>query len=1690
MKRMAVLIAVMLALASPVRTPLAAVADDVVFGPKTLKIPWWHVHVSSHGFRCNEPGEGVLTIRKRSSNRTLQNGYLLVGRDWIGLRSLFRGAETEMVRTIRLKRRNRLYVLFVGRPGARLEVSVRKKSSSPPPSVSFDVSPDTIVQGEEAVLNWQVENADTVTIDNGVGAVAAQGSTTVSPQDDTVYTLTATGPGGSVSQSVFLAVTLPPPVISLAADPSTIRVGESASLNWETQYAETCEILPEVGTVAAEGSVQVTPSQTTTYRLEAANTDASSTAEAVVTVLHPPSVEINASPLFIFRGETATLSWTVTQADTVSIAPEIGEVAVSGEVDVSPQEKADYIFTATGPWGSVQETVRVSVIEPPADVLLGRLPDEQAGAGGMAGQSVRLLNGNALHSRMDAQFASPHGLGLTFAAHYNSRAAFAGELGFGWSHTYSAQMDSAHVIAGRTVVRIIDETGRAVYFLADGDGGFLPLFEEKSRLACEGDGYAWHRRNGLRYGFSSSGMLAWIDDAVGNRLTVSRDAQGRPAAVADAATGRALGFSYNAAGQLEAVTGPVTDEVPTGVYATCGYDAAGNPGSVTYADGSGVNYAYDDPADGHNLTGAADKMGRQMAAWVYDAEDRCVSYSSPDGRGVTVDYSQEDRVDVTDAYGALRTHTVEAILGHRRVTALAGPAAAPYAPDSPVRWGFDSALNLTEVETAAGTVHRFQGHDERGNPATVTLAAGSAEQRVIAFAWHPEMAVPLSRTEASLLGTGSKTTIWDYDDDGDEISNEAPAARPRRLVESGYTLDPAGAVEAYSYVTAMVYNAAGQPLAIDGPLAGSDDTTTFAYDGTTGDLLSVTRSLVGATTFGDYDAAGRPGVVTDVNGRTETLVYDALGRVLTVQHAADGSAAERSYNLAGQVTATLDEDGILRTHDYESIYGRLFQITDHQGNFIEHDYDAQGNLIRRAWFGPDGARSSIRRWSYAHPDLPGKLYRQIQPDDTYTEFGYDAAGRLASVTDPEGNTTAYAYDALDRVVEIIQPGAVTTALGYDAQGNRDSVIDPGGNETRYTFDDMGRVVLRVSPDSGTTAYTYDALGNPAQKMDANGTLTTYTHDVLGRLTAVSFADPAQNISFAYDAGIDGIGRRTGMTDPSGATAYAYDARGRLVEKNYTIDGVAYTVGRSFTPAGRVWSVTYPSGRSVDYDRSDCRCTVTGVSTTFESITKTLVAGLSYRPFGGADGMSQGSGTVENQHDEAGRLVVANPGAPMERTYTYDNVGNLLTVDAPGDPGYNRTYTYDDLYRLTSAVLPWETVSFTYDDNGNRLTRTIGAATETYGYMAGTNRLDSVTGAETVFYVHDAAGRITSIDDRTLTYNDNDRLVRVEENGAVLGEYVYNGLGQRVKKTVDGETTIFHWDLDDNIIAEGGSDGTFAREYIYRNSGRLAMVDVATGTIYHFFNDFLGTPLMMADETGLVIWQGRYRPFGDATINPNSTVENNFRFPGQYFDAETGWHYNYHRYYDSNTGRYLTLDPIGIKNLLNLYCYSENNPILNIDRRGLRTTFYMMTVGGAFGFSGQIGTATALTDCANGKRFEAEYFVFAVGGTVGIELPSPFEILNIIFANHKSLLDGPKFTIDANYPPSYTSYLDIEGHRVSFFYSFALGDIEVGPYEGGRTRVKAFSYGYTGGFEAQIFKTEGVHLMRIGEPKEKACDCSQ
>ena len=1136
---------------------------------------------------------------------------------------------------------------------------------------------------------------------------------------------------------------------------------------------------------------------------------------------------------------------------------------------------------------------------------------------------------------MDVKFSSPNSKGLVFSAVYNSRSVEMGTMGFGWHHTYSLSLETDYAHFGKVLIKIVDETGRSVFFSEDTAGIYKGVFQEKTHIADKAGEFVWYRLDGSSRGFTHDGRLNWIKDEKGNRINLFYDSLGSLETVTDLSSGRMLIFGYNTEGLIASIKGPVTESVSDGIWVRFNYDVNYNLSDVIYADGSGYKYAYTDARDLHNLSEKRNRAGHLINTWSYDDQDRCIEFFSRRGKSFTIAYPDNVHVNVSDAYGILRSYTIGYFNGRRRLLSMAGPTLPPYSKDNVVRWDYDESLNLTEVEYGGGTVDIFMDHCPLGKPKIIIFAAGSPVEREVNYSYHPNMTSLLRQVEASVLGNGNKETIWDYDNDGNSIPNENPSRFISRIIEKGFTHNQSGAIIPFEYITRVNHNLAGQLISIDGPLPGSGDERTFSYEEVTGNLSAITEPLIGPTLFSNYDAAGQLGSITNVNDQTNHIGYDARGRQTTVTHEADNSTKSVIYNSAGLPATTVDEDGVSREFEYDPTYGRLSYKFDMNDNFIAYTYDAQGNLIEKAKHDTYGVRFSRKRWSYQHPIYPGKLWKRINSDDSYTEYAYDDAGNIVSVKSPENHNTFYHYDAHARIVAIDHPDNTSIGYGYDKQGNLISITDGIGNKTTFVYDDLGRLLMNFSPDTGVTTYTYDENGNMIQKTDAKGITAQHLYDDLSRLINVYYPDPSQNINFTYDTGSNSKGRLSTIADESGSTSYEYCSRGRLVGKDSTIEGMNYSLTRRFSPGGRLIELVYPSGRRTDVTLNP-NGRKSSVSTTLFDNTVVLVSNLEYQPFGRPRSLNTSSGgSVAIVSGDCECMEISNPGTLFEQLYSYDANRNLISINGTNSPWHNQAFAYDNRNRLVDAHGSYGEHLYLYDGAGNRLNRTVNGRVETYSYDPGTNRLESILTDEShIDFDYDANGNVTRIGNKNLYYNQNNRLIRAVEDSTIKGEYVYNALGQRVSKKIGDSVTVFHYDFDGNIISEGMPDGSIILDYLYLGESRVAMVDNSNERIYYFLHDHLGTPQMVTDSQNTIVWEASYKPFGEAVVNPKSTVQNNFRFPGQYYDQETGLHYNYHRYYDPKIGRYLRPDPIGLAGGLNLYTYAENNPVNAFDPFGL------------------------------------------------------------------------------------------------------------------------------------------------------------
>ncbi|NND64709.1 MAG: hypothetical protein HKM24_01985, partial [Gammaproteobacteria bacterium] len=563
---------------------------------------------------------------------------------------------------------------------------------------------------------------------------------------------------------------------------------------------------------------------------------------------------------------------------------------------------------------------------------------------------------------------------------------------------------------------------------------------------------------------------------------------------------------------------------------------------------------------------------------------------------------------------------------------------------------------------------------------------------------------------------------------------------------------------------------------------------------------------------------------------------------------------------------------------------------------------------------------------------------RINAAGSITELVFDAVGNLRFNTDANGNTTEHRYDALNRLTETIDAlndKAQSTRLVYDVHDNVTSLEAPNGAMTSYQFDDFGNLLEEQSSDRGVYQYRYDEAGNRIVTIDPRGVTVNYSYDALNRLIGIDYPNDARNVTYEYDLGQNGIGRMTGFSDHSGQTALTYNIFGELKYQQQWINGELFELTYRYDQNGQLIEMIYPSGRSVYYDYNELG-EVAAIQVIIDGVAHSVIDGLSYQPFGPVKTMTFGNGLVESrQHDQQYRLTNLTTPSVMSRAYHYDAVGNVIGIDDLSNPDQQKNFDYDELHRLEQAAgVTFGSVNFSYDPNGNRISKLNADGLVDLSYHDDSNKLKNITGILNRDYRHNAAGNIAAAGDWVFNY-DQRGYMTVAENVVTnkRSTYYYNAKNQRVRvRFPNNNQRYFVYSSLGQLLSETSGDGDVIWEHIYLNGVPVAAM--TNSNIFFVHSDHLGTPQKLSDATQTVRWHAHYMPFGQASITSSLHKKYNLRYPGQYYDRHTGLHYNWHRYYDPDTGRYLQSDPIGLAAGKNTYLYVGANPNKWSDPLGL------------------------------------------------------------------------------------------------------------------------------------------------------------
>lgn len=1096
--------------------------------------------------------------------------------------------------------------------------------------------------------------------------------------------------------------------------------------------------------------------------------------------------------------------------------------------------------------------------------------------------------------------------------------------------------------------------------------------------------------------------------------------------------GRSLAFTYENFRLIKIV-------VPDGSEYTYTYDLDGRLDKAIFPGGRFKQYHYNEQAYTNNsnlpnaLTGITDEKGQRYSIFQYASDGRPVSTEHSGGVDkFSVQYLDDttDGVVITDPLGKVETRRFVTLNGVRKLsstleTTALGSRFQSFTYDANGRR--DVTTDYRDID-ADIYVNADTDFNERGLLTQKIETPGQITKRTSQTDWHTTFNVPRERRVLNAANTLEAKTQYAQNARGQTTAmcQIDPSNATAMAYVCGSAADaPPGvrqSVTAYceqADVTSGVCPIIGLSKSANGPRVGMSDITTYTYyqtdDATCatapttcphrkGDMWKVTNAAGHVTEYTRYDGAGRALQMKDANGVVTDMEYNARGW-LTARKVRglddtgefyDDAITRIEYDPAGQVTRVMQPDGYLLGDYIDFTYDaahRLTGLRDALGNSATYTLDNAGNRTAETTKDPNGV--VMRSLSRVYDTLGRLQASRNAADQPTVSMTYDANDNLDITTDGLGRVTNQDVDPLNRLIKTIQDQGVgkinaVTQFEYDSRDNLTKVIDPKNLNTSYAYNGLNDLVQLSSPDTGIATYTYDEAGNRKTQTDARNIVTTYSYDALNRLTQVAYPTASLNSNFTYDA-INAIcgsteafakGRLTQFADPSGSTQYCYDRFGNMTRKQTINNGVTSVFVFAYTRAGRLSSLTYPSGMKVNYLRNAVGQTVQ-VSITQGTTTKVFANNIAYYPFGPlsrieflpANSPNTNPAVVGPVSNAAGRVTTraAAPGGgctprpggctpvppttPIVQTRVYDqdyaveSVGGLSyqidrlgNIESVVDSLGGNTFSYDNLDRLTNvrnSSTAADMSVFTYDATGNRLTKKTGAAVQqAYTYPAASHRLENVDGTARVL---DANGNTTQIGtNQYFTYDARNRMVDFRSSSnTIVRIYQYNAKGERVRKYRNITThASYLYDEAGKLLSETKKNllgNTVVQEIIWLDDMPIGLSQ--NGALHGILTDHLNTPrqvFLVSTQATQWRWDLADNAFGEKPAIATG-VDMDLRFPGQLYDAESGLHYNYFRDYEPGVGRYVESDSVGLLGGVSTYSYVISNPIKFIDLLGLTST---------------------------------------------------------------------------------------------------------------------------------------------------------
>ena len=762
-------------------------------------------------------------------------------------------------------------------------------------------------------------------------------------------------------------------------------------------------------------------------------------------------------------------------------------------------------------------------------------------------------------------------------------------------------------------------------------------------------------------------------------------------------------------------------------------------------------------------------------------------------------------------------------------------------------------------------------------------------------------------------------------------------------------------------------------IAVTNPLG---QRTEYQYD----DWGNVTQVSLpdGALHHYQYNPQGQLISYSDPINSTWEYAYNALGSLISVTDP-DARQWQHQYNALGQRTVTTSPDGV-KSHYRYNAHGLLEQMKPENRTGFHFTYDNHYRLIKRV-----SDEQQTRRWSYRNDSQ--SPYQVEYEDGSKTLFDYDIEGNVVAITDALGNVTRYQYGAFDKLTATTDPLGATIQYHYNAEAEFAGVTNSKGKQWTYEFDALGRASSERHYDGRQHHFGYDELGRLASQTKPNNHVLNYQYNDSGYLAHIQTLDASGNSTGHTWYEYDEAARLLSAENGDAWVGFEYNASGQITKEtlngqtlslSYNEAGIRNQLHGANTPIDLLWQqgqlqqLSIGAHQPLDFSHNEAGFeTQRGNQQGFSLHHQWSKTGLLEQQLLGH--------LNETNIEHAG----LSPNRTLLRQYQYDALDRLIGIDeshwGKTDLRLNPNGQITELRQTKSWMDKAAQVQlFGYDSELNLNAQLTVPVTDNVIDLAQkreekqTHQYDSAGRVERkgpFTYRYDECGRVIEktvqkngyrSQTTQFIWNEFDQLIRVELPNNERWRYRYDPFGRRIAKECEQSQTPQHaqhylWD-GNNLIQQQKicADGTAlaTTEYVYEphTFRPLAQINTnhtdGTSALNYVITDHAGAPRELCSEQGQIIWRGEHEVWGcfhqqnlqglhkqyleDAANEP---IECDLRYQGQIFDKETGLYYNRHRYYDTDSGQYLSSDPIGFAGGLRPQAY-VHNPMDWVDPLGL------------------------------------------------------------------------------------------------------------------------------------------------------------